>query len=413
MQATKRNMERIVEVVPDSDWQALQNFISHSPWDAFALMDQIAIDADAFIGGDTDSCLIIDETAFTKKGNQSVGVARQWNGRLGKVDNCQVGVFAALNCRQQVSLIATRLYLPEGWTDNRSRCQQAGVPDDRLNHYKKTDLALDMIASAKNQQLSYHWVGADAFYGNDPEFLRQLEQRGEVFMIDVHCDQTIYLADPQPEVPERKAGRGRTPTLLKTAQASTTVSQWASSQPEAAWQQVELRDSTQGKITINVLHRRVWLWDGEETKAHCWHLIVRQEPNAKNKLKYSLSNAASHLPISRLAFMQGQRYFVERAIEDAKSTAGLADYQVRGWTGWHHHMAMVMLAMLFMLKTKTDYHESYQLLSCNDIRELLYHFLPKRAITKREVLRQLLIRHKKRLLSIQYHYNKSKFFKSD
>ena len=342
-----------------------------------------------------------------------MGVARQWNGRLGKVDNCQVGVFAALNCRQQVSLIATRLYLPEGWTDNRSRCQQAGVPDDRLNHYKKTDLALDMIASAKNQQLSYHWVGADAFYGNDPEFLRQLEQRGEVFMIDVHCDQTIYLADPQPEVPERKAGRGRTPTLLKTAQASTTVSQWASSQPEAAWQQVELRDSTQGKITINVLHRRVWLWDGEETKAHCWHLIVRQEPNAKNKLKYSLSNAASHLPISRLAFMQGQRYFVERAIEDAKSTAGLADYQVRRWTGWHHHMAMVMLAMLFMLKTKTDYHESYQLLSCNDIRELLYHFLPKRAITKREVLRQLLIRHKKRLLSIQYHYNKSKFFKSD
>lgn len=413
MQATKRNMERIVEVVPDSDWQALQNFISYSPWDALALRGQVARDVNVVMGDDADSCLIIDESAVTKKGDQSVGVARQWNGRLGKVDNCQVGVFAALNCRQQVSLIDTRLYLPESWTDDAQRCQQAGVPDDRLDHRKKTDLALDMIASAKANRLSYHWVGADAFYGNDPQFLRQIDQRGEVFMIDVHCDQAIYLADPQPHVPQRQSGRGRTPTLLTTALANTTVSQWAASQPETAWQSVALRDSTTGPITVKMLHHRVWLWDGEETKAYCWHLVVRQEPNSKNKIKYSLSNAASDTPISRLAFMQGQRYFVERAIEDAKSTAGLADYQVRGWTGWHHHMAMVMLAMLFMLTTKNDYHENYQLLSCNDIRELLYHFLPKRAITKREVMRQMVIRHKKRLLSIQYHYNKSKFFKSD
>ena len=270
-----------------------------------------------------------------------------------------------------------------------------------------------MIASAKTKGLSCHWIGADAFYGNDPEFLRQIDHMGEVFMMDVHSDQTIYLDDPQPDVPVRQSTRGRTPTLLKTEVSSTTVSQWAASQPEAAWQQVELRDSTKGKITVKVLHRRVWLWDGEETNAHLWHLVVRKEPNSKNKIKYSLSNAASDTPVSRLAVMQGQRYFVERAIEDAKSTAGLADYQVRGWTGWHHHRAMVMLAMLFMLKTKTDYQENYQLLSCNDIRELLYHFLPKRAITKRDVIIQMLVRHKKRKRSIQYHYNKSKVFKSD
>ena len=110
--------------------------------------------------------------------------------------------------------------------------------------------------------------------------------------------------------------------------------------------------------------------------------------------------------------MQGQRYFVERAIEDAKSTAGMADYQVRPWTGWHHHMTMVMLAMLFMLKTKIKYADSYELLSCNDIRELLTHFLPQKKISKDEVIEQMKIRHKKRGYDIQHHKN-SKFNKSD
>ena len=110
--------------------------------------------------------------------------------------------------------------------------------------------------------------------------------------------------------------------------------------------------------------------------------------------------------------MQGQRYFVERAIEDAKSSSGMADYQVRPWTGWHHHMAMVMLAMLFMLKTKVNYTNSNELLSCNDIRELLAHFLPQKKITKEDVIEQLKIRHKKRKYDIQRHY-KSKFNKSD
>lgn len=413
MQADRRNMERIVEFVPNSDWQALQNFTSHSPWDAFALMDQIAIDVNALIGCDADSCLIIDESGFGKKGNKSVGVARQWNGRQGKVDNCQVGVFAALNCREYVSLINTRLFLPESWTDDSGRCKEAGIPDDRLDHCKKTELAFELIESARSEGLRYQWIGADGFYGNDPEFLRQIDQLGETFMIDIHSDQTIYLADPKPHIPMRKSKRGRIPSLLTTNICSTTVSQWALNQGEDAWEEVELRDSTTGTMKVKVLHRQVWLWDGEENQAHLWHLVVRKENGSKNKMKYSISNAPANTPLSRLAFMQGQRYFVERAIEDAKSTAGLADYQVRGWTAWHHHMAMVMLAMLFMLTIKIKYKHDYEIMSCNDIRELLYHFLPKRAITKEEVIQQMLIRHKKRKYTIQFHYKKQKSLKSD
>ena len=172
-------------------------------------------------------------------------------------------------------------------------------------------------------------------------------------MVDVHCDQSIYLQDPSPHIPAKKSRRGRPPTRLKTDVKFLTVSQWVQNQPETAWQQVDLRDATKGKLSVAVLHGRVWLWDGKEQQAHQWHLVVRREAGSRNKLKYSISNASPETSVARLAFMQGQRYFVERAIEDGKSTAGMADYQVRTWTGWHHHMSLVMLAgrMPFSLMT--------------------------------------------------------------
>jgi SRSO17 transposase len=403
MQADKKNMERMVEVVPDSDWQSLQNFLSYSPWSGKELLDQLAYDANELIGGDADSCFIVDESGFSKKGNKSVGVSRQWNGRLGKIDNCQVGVYGALCCRDQATLIDTRLFLPESWTNDPDRCREAGVPDDRLEHRKKAELALDLVQSARANGVDFRWVGGDAFYGDDPEFLRQLDQRGATFMLDIHKDQTIYLADPTPYIPDRKSTRGRTPTRLQTDQLAVEVGQWAEEQPSSAWEKMVVRHSTKGFIVARVLHREVWLWDGEEPQAHQWHLVVSDSELSKNKRKYSLSNAPSETPISRLVYMQGQRYWVERAIEDGKSHAGLADYQVRTWTGWHHHMAMVMLALLFMLETKIKNEDTYQLLSCYDIQILLSHFLPRRDITKQEVIRQMLIRHKQRAASIEFY----------
>ena len=403
MQADKKNMERMVEVVPDSEWQSLQNFLSHSPWYERGLLDQLARDANDHIGGKADCCFIVDESAFAKKGNKSVGVSRQWNGRLGKVDNCQVGVYGALCCRDQAVLVDTRLFLPESWTSDPDRCLEAGVPEDRLEHRKKTELALDMVQSARCNGVDFQWVGGDAFYGDDPEFLRQLDQIGETFMLDIHKDQPIYLNDPTPYLPQRKSTRGRTPTQLKTDEIAVEVQQWADDQPKSAWEKILVRNSTKGFIFARVVHRKVWLWDGEEQQAHQWHLVISDTNLSKNNRKYSLSNAPSDTPISRLVYMQGQRYWVERAIEDGKSHAGLADYQVRTWTGWHHHMAMVMLALLFMLETKIKHEDSHLLLSCYDIQILLSHFLPRRDITKQEVIRQMLIRHKQRAASIEFH----------
>jgi SRSO17 transposase len=404
MQADKKNMERMVEVVPDSEWQPLQNFLSYSPWSGKDLLARVARDANHHIGDDADSCFIVDESAFAKKGNKSVGVSRQWNGRLGKIDNCQVGVYSALCCRDQATLIDSRLFLPESWTNDPDRCLEAGVPEDRLEHRKKAELALDMVQSARANGVDFRWVGGDAFYGDDPEFLRQLDQIGETFMLDIHKDQTIYLEDPTPYLPQRKSSRGRKPIRLKTDQLAMEVSQWAEEQPPSAWDKMVVRNSTKGFIFARVVHREVWLWDGEEQQAHQWHLVVSEPNMSKNRRKYSLSNAPSDTPIQRLVYMQGQRYWVERAIEDGKSHAGLADYQVRTWTGWHHHMAMVILALLFMLETKIKNEHSYHLLSCYDIQNLLCHFLLRRDISKQEVIRQMHIRHKQRAVSIKFHH---------
>ena len=145
MQARRKNMERMAEVVPESDDQALQHFLSNSPWDARAVLGQVASEADALLGGTRDSALLIDESGFTKKGRHSVGVARQWNGRLGKVDNCQVGVFAALSRGPAATLIDTRLYLPGSWVDNRDRCEAAGIPEAARRAQSKAQLALEMV----------------------------------------------------------------------------------------------------------------------------------------------------------------------------------------------------------------------------------------------------------------------------
>jgi len=341
---------------------------------------------------------------LSKKGNNSVGVSRQWYGRLGKIDNCQVGVYTALCCRDKVSLIDTRLFLPKSWTDNQDRCISTGVPEDRLNHLKKAELALEMIKSARSKGVNFQWIGGDAFYGDDPELLRQLDEMDETFVLDIHKDQAIYLEKPTPYVPERKSHRGRKPTRLKTDQLPIKICQWADEQADTAWKDIFIRHSTKSDLTVKALHRHVWIWDRKGQKAHHWHLIVSESQNSKDKRKYSLSNAPLNTPIERLVFMQSQRFGVERAIEDGKSYAGLADYQVRTWTGWHHHMAMVMLALLFMLETKIKYNDSYLLLSCYDIQDLLSHFLPRRDITKKDVIKHMFVRHKQRELATEFYF---------
>ena len=403
MQTIRKNMERMIEVVPDTEYQALQHFTSKSPWAHRPVMDQVALDSDRLMGGSPDTGLIIDESAIPKKGEKSVGVARQWCGRLGKVDNCQVGVFASLVRGSSATLIDGRLYLPKEWTDNRKRCKSAGVPDD-VQFKTKSQLAIDIIHHARSIGLRYAWVGVDGGYGKEPQFLNTLDDEREQFVADVHKDQIIYLEHPAPRIPQRLTTKGRPPSRYKTDIPKITVATWAANQPEEAWQRIAIRDSTKGRLEVDLLTQRVWVRLDKKQTVRQWHLVVRREVGARETIKYSLSNAPAETPLERLAFMQGQRYFVERCFQDAKESVGMDHYQIRGWRAWHHHMAMVMMAMLFMLEIRLEQKEPYPLLSCPDIVTLLAHFLPRRDVNPEEVLRQMEVRHKQRQASIDSAY---------
>ena len=393
--ARKKNMERMEEAVPGADEQRLQHFLTNVEWDHKAVIRQVATGVDLAIGDSSRAGLLLDETAYTKKGVHSVGVSRQWCGTLGKVDNCQVAVFAVLSRGQHAAPVDVRLFLPRSWTDSETRCERAGVPVEDQQPRTKLDLALEMVRAARQNGIRYAWVGADAFYGKNPAFLRSLASDGETFVADVNKNQLVYLDDPRPSATARRSGR----ETYKSAARATRVDLWAKRQHRKAWNRIEMRDGTKGPIVIDILHRNVWVWDREEAKAHLWRLIVRREVDTPEKIKYSLSNAAPDVSVKELAYRQGQRYWVERAFQDGKTEVGMADYQVRGWRPWHHHASLVMMAMLFLLRERMSHSKSLPLLSCADVTALLRELVCE-PTTLKDLLAQMDKRHRKRKAAI-------------
>ncbi|CAK0755321.1 hypothetical protein CCP4SC76_2600004 [Gammaproteobacteria bacterium] len=204
----KRNLERIneeVEISGDS-YQRVQQFITDSPWSSEKVIGQVAQDASSLYSDQPDYCYndvgyIIDESAHLKKGNNSVGVSRQYAGVAGKVDNCQVGVYASLAWKSHSSLINCRLYLPESWTNDPDRCEKAGIPSEARFFKTKLALALDMIKADMAAGVEFGWVGGDSVYGHGHELGNAIENMGLTFIFDVHCDQVIYKIQPNISVP--------------------------------------------------------------------------------------------------------------------------------------------------------------------------------------------------------------------
>ena len=400
MKAQRKNMERMEEYVEDYDYQSLQQFVSDSPWDHEALIERIGKDVDALVGGN-DSMLIIDESGFAKKGRKSVGVARQWNGRLGKVDNAQVGVFAALSDgKGNGSLVDTRLYLPREWTEDAERCKEAKIPEDKREPKTKPQLAWEMIESAQSGGLRFGWVGLDGLYGNCPELLRNIADAGLLFSADVHCDQCLYTEDPEPYLPERSSTVGRTPSRLATTVQSERIDSFFKGSEPASWQRVFVRESTKGRIEVKASARRVWLWNGEEQQARQWWAVCVIDSDSAER-KFFLSNAPASTSLSELVRKHAGRYWIERIFQDAKTSVGMADYQARGWVAWHHHMSLVMLALLFLLKERRLHAKTLDLLSCQDIVALLDVYLPRGDRTKQSVINSMNQRHKKRRAAIE------------
>jgi SRSO17 transposase len=410
-EAGKRNIERMNEELELSGdgYQRVQQFITNSTWSAPNLISEIALNTSDLYASENeyrrcDVGYIIDESAHIKKGKNSVGVARQYAGVSGKVENCQVGVYVSLVWNSHSTLINERLFLPESWTSDPKRCEKAGITEEKRTFKTKLELALEMVKADVEAGVEFGWIGGDGFYGHGLDLGNSLDNMRLAFLLDVHCNQRIYPAKPHLGVPESTLKRGAKPTKLRADCDPVRVDLYAQQLPSYEWQTVTVRDGTKGPLTLSMHATRVWLWDGK-SDALTERVLVISRNQSNNKIKYSLSNA-DYLTtsIQRFAYMQAQRYWVERAFQEAKSELGMSDYQVRKWDAWHHHMALVMLSLSFIVKERMLYKDDCPLLSCRDIRLMIIAMLLNDPAAVDKKIAQMEIRHKQRREDIDRHY---------
>jgi SRSO17 transposase len=259
-------MEKMAERVKGSRYQTLHHMLSESAWDRSSVRYQLIKDANKHFG--YGAALVFDESAFAKKGAMSAGVARQWNGRLGKTENSQVGVFAAVARDGVAAVVDSELFVPEHWFDDRVRCDDAGIPEEQ-EFCTKGEIAVAMLNRLRREGLHFAYSVFDGGYGHLPWLLTKLDKAQETFMAEVHSDQTIYLTDPAPAVPEARSPRGKRPSRLKAQTAPLTVTAWANAQPASAWRRFSPREGEKGLVIADYLARRVWVWDEKERQARC------------------------------------------------------------------------------------------------------------------------------------------------
>jgi SRSO17 transposase len=323
----------------DQDRQGLQHFIGSAPWDHKPLLDELNRQVAQTLGED-DAVLVFDPSGFQKKGQSSVGVARQWLGRLGKVDNGQVGVFLGYVSRQEHALVDLRLYLPKSWNKDKARRQECGVPKD-VRYRTRHALALEML-DERGPQLPHGWVAGDDEMGRPAAFRRELRARNERYLLAVPSNTTIRDLEGEPPA---GCGVGRPPK-----RRFEQVRRWSAALPPEAWTRVEVGLGEKGPLTMEVVKRKVESkTDGRVGAEEV--LVVTRTADAQGAVKhdYYLSNADADTPLEEFARVAQAEHRIEQCIQRGKSEAGMADYQTRTWAGWHHHQTLCLLAVWFLI----------------------------------------------------------------
>jgi SRSO17 transposase len=323
----------------DRQRQGLQKFIGQADWDHQPLLTELVRQVGAELGQD-DGVLVFDPSAFPKQGKESVGVQRQWCGRLGKIDNCQVGIYLGYVSRSEHALVDVRLYLPKQWAKRKRRRQKAGVPA-AVRFRTRHELALEML-DERGPLLPHAWVSGDDELGRCSWFRQQLRARGEAYLLAVPSNTAVRdLVAPDPPY----GGRGRRPLA-----PFTRVGRWGAALPEAAWTTVEVRDGEQGPVVVQVASTLVQARAGGRVTDVVERLVVFRERQADGSWKhdYLLTNAVVGTAVAELARVFKAQHRIEECLKRAKGEAGLADYQVRTWKGWHHHQTLSLIAAWFL-----------------------------------------------------------------
>ena len=407
----KANMERMEEEIPYSDYRAYQHFISNSKWDHKELIGRVSRDASALMAKNkTDKGFatgyIIDESAHLKKGVGSVGTAKQYAGVAGKVENCQVGVYASLVNDNRATIINAKIFLPETWTKSKSKCDKAGVPEGERVFRTKPELALEMVDRDLANGVSFDWVGGDGLYGHSFELTEGLNKRGVFYVLDVHRDELVFKEMPKIEVPKKKPGsKGRPPKSPKPNAGPVRLDNYLESLGPKGFETVKVRKTAKGWLKLKVHVSTVWIWNKSSNTLSERALVITKTTGKKTEVKYSFSNGSQdqYTP-KEYAYFQAQRYWVERTFDDSKNELGMSDYQIRKWIGWHHHMSLVITAGLFLLEEKMLHDKDLPLMSTRDARQLMIVFFFGTEEQKETRIRQMIERHKKRKADIDRRY---------
>src|SRR3954452_17786935 len=325
----------------DLERHGLQHFVGSSGWDHRPLLRELANQVGREIGT-PDAVIVFDPSGFAKKGNASVGVQRQWLGRLGKVDNGQVGVFMAYASHREHALVDVRLYLPKAWATDRARRQRCGIPK-AVRYRTRHELALEMLKET-GPLLPHGWVTGDDEMGRSSRFRAELRRLNERYLLAVPSNTTVR--DLNGAVPEY-SGRGPHPK-----RAFEQVRAWSRSLPEGAWRRIEVGDGERGPQSVELVATRVVARTDRGRIGPEELLVVIRGLDEDGATKHDsyLSNAPPETLPGILARVAKAEHRVERSLQRGKSEAGLAEYQVRTWSGWHHHQALSLIAAWFLVK---------------------------------------------------------------
>ncbi len=328
-----------ISYLHDRERQGLQKFMGQSEWDYRPFLTELTRQVGMELG-EADGVLVFDPSAFAKHGTESVGVQRQWCGRLGKIENCQVGIYLGYVSRRDHALVDVRLYLPKEWAKRKRRRKKAGVPAE-IHFCTRHALMLEML-DERGPLLPHAWIAGDDELGRSSWFRQELRSRNECYLLAVPCNTLVRdLTAPDPPY----GGRGPRPKV-----PFTRVDRWCLGVAANAWQTIEVRDGEKGPIVVQAVRRLVQARTEGQASDVAEFLVVFRERQDDGTWKhdYLLSDAPLTTSLSEFARVFKAQHRIEEDLKRAKGEAGLADYQVRTWEGWHHHQALSLVATWFL-----------------------------------------------------------------
>jgi SRSO17 transposase len=370
----------------------LQQFLGQSAWCiAPVLARHHQLVAETL--GQADGVLLVDESGMVKQGHDSVGVAPQYCGAVGKVANCLFGVYLGYSTTTGYTLLDGRLYLPSTWfaDDHAEKRAKSGIPDE-VQFQTKPELALSLVTDAVRRDcLPFQWVAADALYGDTPAFLDGVAALGKWYFAEVACQTQVWLRQPELWIPPG-SGRGRPAAKLRLrhpAHHPHRVDAFIRRIPRQSWQRRVIKEGSKGPIICDFAFIRVTVVRGGLPGAAVW-LVIRRNVDDESVVKYYLTNAPASCPTTTLVRMCGARWPIELCFAESKSEVGLDHYETRSWQGWHHHMTLVALAHHFLVRLRVQLHNLADALTVDQVRLLLTSVLPKPVFDAQAALRMVL-----------------------